>query len=207
MHWLIVLLPVFGVTAAPTPPDPTPPAADSTVYTFNEESDMTVYGTSNVRDWTMDVTTIDGRVVLDTTASDLPSIQKIEVSVPVDSMVSDKDRLQRHAHEALKKEDHPTVSFTASDVSVAAANADSFSVVANGDLTIAGETRAVDLTAKGVQRPDGTIAVTGEHRLKLSTFKVERPSLFFGAIKVDDPIRLGFTVLLRRAPSPISSSE
>jgi polyisoprenoid-binding protein YceI len=127
--------------------------------------------------------------------------------VPVDSMVSDKDKLQRHAHEALKKEKHPSISFTASDITVATADADSFSVVANGDLTIAGNTHVVQLTAKAFQKSDGSVAVAGTHRLKLSTYDVERPSLFFGTIKVDDPIRLGFDVLLRPTASSPSGTE
>lgn len=158
---------------------------------------MTVYGTSNVRDWDMTVTQINGSILLGDTEESLPSIEEIDVEVPVKHMVSDKDRLQRHAHEAVKKEEHPTISFASSDVNVASAEADSFSVVANGDLTIKGNTRSVTLSAKGVEQSDGTLRVSGEHRLELSTFEVERPSLMFGAIKVKDPIRVAFDVVLK----------
>lgn len=199
---------VWGLLALPASADPGPPPADSITYQFdNEASTMTVYGTSNVRDWTMDVTQIDGSVALDTESDDLPSIQEVSVTVPVEQMVSEKDRLQRHAHEALEKEDYPTITFTASDVQVAAAEADSFSVTANGDLTISGDTHAIEVTAKGAQQEDGTLNVRGDHELKLSTFDVERPSLMFGAIKVDDPIRVGFDVVLTPSSASTAGSQ
>jgi polyisoprenoid-binding protein YceI len=197
MRFFLTLLLAWGLLAVPTVADPVTPPADSGAYQFNNErSSMTVYGSSNVRDWTMDVEQIDGSVVLGNEQTNLPSIDEIQVEVAVNNMVSDKDRLQRHAHDALEKEDYPTIRFASSDVQVATAQADSFSVVAKGDLTIKGNTHTVELTAKGAQQSDGTLHVKGEHGLKLSTFDVERPSLMFGAIKVDDPIRIGFDVVL-----------
>ncbi len=197
MTFLLSLLLTLGLIVPPTTADPGPPPADSATYQFhNAESTMTVYGSSNVRDWTMDVTQINGSVTLGATNQKMPSIQRIRVDIPVEQMVSDKDRLQRHAHEALHKEDFPMISFSSSDVQVTQAEADSFSVVASGKMTIKGNTQAVELTAKGAQQSDDTLNVVGEHELKLSTYDVERPSLMFGAIKVDDPIRIGFNVVL-----------
>lgn len=197
MRSFIVALFVWGLLLNPSTAQSTVPPADSTAaFQFLETSKMTVCGSSNVRDWTMDVKKVRGNVVIDTAEEGLPSIQKVNVEVAVQDMVSDKDRLQRHAHEALKKEEHPTITFASSDVQVAEAQADSFSVVAKGNLTIAGETRPVELTAKGTQQADDTLTVAGRHELKLSTYDVERPSLMFGAIKVDDPVEVGFEVVL-----------
>jgi polyisoprenoid-binding protein YceI len=140
---------------------------------------MTVYGSSNVRDWDMNVTQINGSVRLETSDTGLPSIRKIQVEVPVRKMMSDKYRLQRHAHEALKKEEHPTISFASSDIEVTQVEADSFSVEANGELTIKGNTHAATLSAKGVKE-NGTLRVFGGHELKLSTFDVGRPSTWDG---------------------------
>lgn len=197
MRSFIAVLFALGFLFSPTPTQSAVPPTDSTAsFTFRDDSEMTVYGGSNVRSWTMDVTQINGAVVLRAANGELPSIQKIDVEVPVQKVVSEKDRLQRHAHEALKKEEHPTITFTSSDVQVAEAQADSFSVVAKGNLTIAGETHPIALTAKGTQQADSTLTVVGRHGLKLSTYDVERPSLMFGAIKVDDPVEVGFEVVL-----------
>lgn len=197
MRLSLAVLVAWGFLATPMLAGPGASPADSSAYQFdNENSTMTVYGTSNVRDWDMDVTQINGSILLENSEDKLPSIREIQVEVPVKNMVSDKDRLQRHAHEALRIETHPTISFATSDVQVGKAEADTFSVVANGDLTIKGNTRSVTLAGEGTWLADGTLRVSGEHRLKLSTFEVERPSLMFGAIKVKDPVRVGFDMAL-----------
>jgi polyisoprenoid-binding protein YceI len=207
MTVLLALILAAGLLVSPAAADPVP-AVDSMAYGFDDtQSTMTIYGSSNVRDWTMDVTALDGTVMMTASEAAVPAIQSIDLTIPVQQIVSDKDKLQRHAHEALKKEDYPTISFTATDVQVAEASADSFAVTANGDLTIGGQTRAATITAKGAQTADGTVAVRGDHRLKLSTYDVERPSLFFGAIKVDDPVRLAFDVVLTPSTGPAGSSE
>ena len=203
MRFLFAFFLVAGLLIHPSTADPTP-AVDSVSYGFDDaNSTMTLYGSSNVRDWTMDVSVLNGTVLLSETDAALPAIQKIDVTVPVAKVVSDKDKLQRHAHDALKKEEYPVISFTSTDVQVAAAEADTFSVSATGDLTIAGETQTITLTAKGAQTDDG-LTVVGAHRLKLSTYNVERPSLFFGAIKVTDPVRLAFDVRLTSSSNTAS---
>lgn len=158
---------------------------------------MTVYGSSNVRDWTMDVESFEGEVDLAADGQDTPSIHSISVEVPVEALTASRGSMQDKAHKALKKEDHPTVRFVSDSVTVATAAADSFAVIADGDLTIAGETRTVTVRAKGASQGDNGFHVRGEHELELSTFDVERPSAMLGALRVTDGIRLGFDVVLR----------
>lgn len=172
--------------------------ADSATFQIQDESDMTVYGSSNVRDWSMDVNTMSGHAVFSTDERGTPSIHQITVEVPVKALVTDRSSMQEKAHKALQKEDHPTVQFTADSVVVATAEADSFAVIATGDLTIAGETRPATVRAKGAARGDGAYYVRGEHELKLSTFDVDRPSALLGALRVSDGIRLAFEVVLRQ---------
>lgn len=171
--------------------------ADSTTFQFHEETEMTVYGSSNVRDWTMDVESYQGEVVLEADEQDTPSIHSISVEVPVEALTASRGSMQDKAHKALKKEDHPTIQFVSDSVTVATAAADSFAVRANGDLTIAGETQTVTVRAKGASNGDDGFHVRGDHELELSTFNVERPSAMLGALRVSDGIRLGFDVVLR----------
>jgi polyisoprenoid-binding protein YceI len=170
---------------------------DTTTFQLHDESAMTVHGSSNVRDWTMDVESFDGQVVFNTETRGTPSIYSLAVEAPVEALVADRSSMQEKAHKALKKEEYPTVQFRSDSVTVATAAADSFLVIANGDLTIAGETRAVTLRAKGASRGDDGYHVRGEHELKLSTFNVERPSALLGALTVSDGIRLTFDVVLQ----------
>ena len=158
---------------------------------------MTVHGSSNVRDWTMDVESFKGQVEFSPAERGSPAIHSLSVEVPVEALVANRSSMQEKAHKALKKEDYPTVQFRSDSVVVATAAADSFAVIANGDLTIAGEARTVTLRAKGASQGDDEYHVRGEHELELSTFNVERPSALMGALTVSDGIRLTFDAVLQ----------
>lgn len=194
--FLFALTSLLVAGTAPAPAIAAPPT-DSTTFQFAERT-MTVHGSSNVRDWTMDVTEMDGSVVADGAEQGSPTIHTIAVEVPVEALVADRSSMQEKAHKALKKEEHPTIRFRSDSVVVATAAADSFAVIAHGDLTIAGETRAVTVRAKGAARGEDGYHVRGEHELELSTFNVERPTALLGALRVSDGIRLTFDMVLRR---------
>ncbi len=182
-----------GVAPAASATAPT----DTTTFQLHEESEMIVHGSSNVRDWTMDVESFSGQADFSPAESGSPAIHSISVEVPVEALVANRSSMQEKAHKALKKEDYPTVQFRSDSVTVATAEADSFAVIANGDLSIAGETRTVTLRAKGASQGDNGYHVRGEHELKLSEFNVERPSALLGALTVSDGIRLTFDVMLQ----------
>ena len=175
--------------------------ADSITVDVSDSGEIAVNGSSNVRAWTMEVESFRGTVVLGEEEENgaIPSIQSINVTVPVEELVADRSSMQDKAHKALKKKDHPDITFAADEVTTSESQDGSFAVSATGDLTIAGETKTVELNATAARQDDGTYAVGGEHDLKLSTFDVERPSAMFGALKVTDEIEVEFDVVL---PAP-----
>lgn len=195
MRLFIAILFAWGLLLSPNTPAPAHAPEDSVTLGFSAESEMAVYGSSNVRDWDMDVETINGDVTFEENET-VPSIQRLTVEVPVEGIVAGRSSMQEKAHKALKKEDYPTITFTSSDIEVSKSQENEFAVFANGELTIAGTTREVSLKAKGARQGDGSYVIEGEHDLKLSTFDVERPTAMFGALTVADEIRLAFDVTL-----------
>jgi len=192
---LLLLAGPMGPNARPANAAP----ADSITVDVGEQGEIVVNGSSNVRAWTMEVESFRGTVVLGDEDSAIPSIQSINVTVPVEELVADRSSMQEKAHKALKKKAHPDITFAADEVMTSESQDGSFAVSTTGDLTIAGTTKTVELKATAARRDDGTYAVEGEHDLKLSTFDVERPSAMFGALKVTDEIEVEFDIIL---PSP-----
>lgn len=195
MRLFIAILFAWGLLLSPNTPAPAHAPADSVTLGFSAESEMTVYGSSNVRDWDMDVETINGDVTFEENET-VPSIQTVTVDVPVEGLVAGRSSMQDKAHKALKKEEYPTLTFTSSDIEVSKSQENQFAVFAKGQLTIAGTTREVTLKAKGARHGNGSYTIEGEHNLKLSTFDVEPPTAMFGALTVADEIRLAFNVTL-----------
>lgn len=197
MKFFILLLTVaLGSWTTLPPPSPAQTTPSATLR-IHKDSEMTVHGTSNVHDWTMDVEAIDGEIDL-RAAEDggAPRIERLKVEVPVESIVSDKSRQNRKTYEALKSNRYPTIYFNASEVEVTPENG-SFAVVARGELIIAGTRRAARVEATGTPLEDGAYRFKGEHTLRLSDFEVERPSAMLGTVRVGDEIRLTFDVTLQ----------
>lgn len=193
---LLIFLFSSWATTAPQPHDPPAPAV---TYTFHEDSEMTVYGSSNVRDWTMDVLEIDGQVAVQPAADDgLPTIDRVLVEVPVDSMLSERGSQNEKAHKALNKSRQPVIYFRSESVNVAPGNASdsTFTVTAEGELILAGERRNVTLQAEGTRAENGAFRFHGEHELLMTDFGIDPPTALLGALRVTDEIRVAFDVTL-----------
>ena len=195
-----LLIFVFGSWIAPASPSPDPPTLTAPVaYTFHEDSEMTIYGSSNVRDWTMDVLEIDGQVTVQPAADDgLPTVERLLVEVPIDSVLSERGSQNEKAHKALHKNTQPTIYFRAESIDVSAGGAtdSTFSVTAQGELMMAGERHTVDLQAEGMRLANGAYRFQGEHNMLLSDFNIERPTALLGALRVADEIRIAFDVTI-----------
>lgn len=195
-----LLIFLFGSWIPFLPPSPDPPEAPAVAYTFHEDSEMTIYGSSNVRDWTMDVLEIDGQVTVQPAAGDngLPTVEQLFVEVPVDSILSGRGAQNEKAHKALQKNAQPAIYFRSESVDVSAADtADAaFSVTAEGELIMAGERRTVDIRAEGTRLDDGAYRFQGEYDMLLSDFDIERPTALLGALRVSDEIRITYDVTI-----------
>lgn len=191
----------FGSWIILPPPSPDPPTSDAPVaYTFHEDSEMTIYGSSNVRDWTMDVLEIDGQVAVQPAAgaNGLPAVEQLLVEVPVDSILSGRGAQNEKAHKALQKNAQPIIYFRSESINVAAGGAtdSTFSVTAQGELIMAGERRDVNVQAEGTRLANGAYRFQGEYNMLLSDFDIEQPTALLGALRVADEIRVAYDVTI-----------
>jgi len=193
---LLIFLVGSWASTAPQPLDSPTPAV---TYTFHEDSEMTVYGSSNVRDWTMDVLEIGGQVAVQPAANDgPPTIERVLVEVPVDSMLSERGSQNEKAHKALRKQRQPVIYFRSESVDLAPGNGSdsTFAVTAEGELILAGERRNVTLRAEGARTENGAYRFQGEHELLMTDFGIDPPTALLGALRVTDEIRIAFDVTL-----------
>jgi hypothetical protein len=194
-----LLIFLFGSWVATPPPQPLDPPTPAVTYTFHEDSEMTIYGSSNLRDWTMDVLVVDGQVAVQPAADDgLPTIERVLVEVPIDSVLSERGSQNEKAHKALKKKRQPVIYFRSESVNVAAGSAadSTFSITAEGELIMAGERRTVTVQSEGTRLANGAYRFQGEHDLLMSDFDIERPTALLGALRVTDEIRVAYDVTI-----------
>jgi len=95
--------------------------------------------------------------------------------------------------DVLRIAEYPQITFESTGVE--AAGSDKFRL--RGNLTIRGKSQPVMIPVALKHLSDGTWEVTGEYRLKQSTFGIKPISLAGGTIKVKDEVRTEFDLFLK----------
>lgn len=158
-------------------------------------SQLFIEGTSTVHDWKSEATkvTASGDMILE--ASTLKAIKNLKVEIPVGSIKSTKgSMMDKKTWGALKKETCPTITYVLTKVNSLTKSGDSYDIKATGNLTIAGETRSIEMTVKAKVAGDGSIQLEGSKKLKMTDYKIDPPTALMGTMKTGDDITIGFNV-------------
>ena len=152
------------------------------------ESDISITGTSTIHDWEASVENYSGSADFTVEDGVLTSINDLNFNVVVRSINSGKGGMDKKIYEALKEKKHKEISFVAKKITEINEN----TITAAGDLTVAGVTKPVQLTATYEVFPDGSILVTGSYPMTMKEFNVDPPTAMFGTIKSGNEIEVKF---------------
>ncbi|MGK7396929.1 MAG: YceI family protein [Candidatus Cyclobacteriaceae bacterium M3_2C_046] len=156
-------------------------------YHLTKESKVVVKGTSTIHDWEVHAEEMRSSATFEMDNNAVERITMMELSIPVESLSSGKRGMDKNMYEALKSEKFPNILFEFKGVKSASAN--ELRVV--GDLTIAGNTREVELTGNyNVQ--NGKIAIKGSTTFPMTRFKVDPPTAMLGTIKTGDEVTIEY---------------
>lgn len=153
----------------------------------SSENTLKVLGTSTVHDWKSDVEefTVTGTINDD-------EITGLEVSVVTKSITSGKSIMDDKTYEALKAERFATIQFKAQSLKVVNGK-----VNGGGDLTIAGVTKPITLSATSVAQAEG-FKISGSTAFKMSDFGINPPTAMFGSLKTADDVSIEFDMILSK---------
>lgn len=161
-------------------------------------SSLTVKGTSTLHDWHM--TSTSPAVTAEFTQPNkgaFTEVRSLTVNVTATTLHSDKDGLDKNAYEALNVKTHPSLRFVQTGAATLSdLGSGKYGVKVQGNLTVAGTTKAITVPATCTQAPDGSLTCTGSVAFSMTTYGVKPPSLMLGTIKTADPITIEFTVRL-----------
>ncbi|MGB6151946.1 MAG: YceI family protein [Pricia sp.] len=159
-------------------------------YTLSDTSAMTIDGSSSLHDWTVTANTMQG-----TLTENGQNISAVEFSVAVADILSDRAKaMDKKMHEALKKEEHPKVTFTVEGAAVAIGDEQEL----NGTLTIAGVEQQVGIPAT-ITQDTQTLRVKGERKIALKDYGIKPPTAMFGSIVVGDEVTVKFDLVFEKA--------
>jgi len=124
-------------------------------------------------------------------------VLEVRVQVPVASLRSEKDGLDKNLRKAMKADKHPSVRFVLNKYSIApeAAKGDTVAIQAEGLLTVAGQERPISLAARAYPAAQG-VWLEGSEKLLMSEYGIKPPKMFLGTLKVHDPITVHYRLFL-----------
>lgn len=122
---------------------------------------------------------------------------RMTLTVPVASLKSAHDGLDKNLRKALKASEHPEIVFTLRSYQMDGGN-----VKVEGELTIAGKSRAVVLSSR-LETRGGFLYAEGSHALKMTDFGIKPPTMMLGAVKTSDDV----TVRWRLELTPVADGK
>ena len=165
-------------------------------------SKLWVEGTSSVRDWKCDATTIEATVTgagaaATASAKEVGAAAKHALlTIPVAQLDCHNGTMNEHMRKALKANDHKTIQYRIATWELTPVGDDSAAVKTSGTLVMAGAEKpiSVDLTAK--RGAAGSWSLRGSKTIQMTEWGIKPPSLMFGTMKVRDPVTIRFELLL-----------
>ncbi len=122
-------------------------------------------------------------------------LKKLELRVPVLSLKSEKQALDKNLAKALKAEVYPEIIFemTGYELKPSSANPKTIEISVKGILTVTGKSKNIVLQARATTA-NGTSHATGSHDLLMTDYGVQPPSLMMGAIKTKNEIVVRYSL-------------
>jgi hypothetical protein len=182
------------------------------------ESHVQIDGTSNLHDWSIKGTVIDGYIDVNETCrfnlamEKLPDLGKVKVSlkthveIPVKSLKSGHSGMDDNTYKALKSRQYPKIIYDMEKVSVKTMPKPpnliaEFDTV--GRLSIAGVTRTLNMPVTVKALEDQQFEISGTTTIKMTDFGVTPPTAIFGLLRTGDQITIHFIWTLdRKTPLP-----
>jgi polyisoprenoid-binding protein YceI len=153
---------------------------------------MSVAGTSSLHDWTSEVEKIDWAGQLTVEGTSVKAIQNVSVTIAVKSIKSEKGGvMDDKTYEAFKEEKNPNITFKLTTATVTGA-----SIKANGNLTMAGVTKAILMNTTAKVLADGSVHLSGSQVINMKDYQMDPPRAVMGTIKVGEKVTLLYELTL-----------
>lgn len=166
----------------------------------NKNASITVNGKSNVHDWAMTAKGIESKGTFKFNSKDeLVGLSAFNFLVTVKSLKSGKSSMDTRTYKSINAEEFPKISYKLSTADVTMTQANKYSILTTGLLTIAGKTKTISMKVIALINPDQTISCYGTEKLLLTEYGIEPPSFMLGAMKVGNDLEIKFDLNYAKA--------
>jgi hypothetical protein len=168
-------------------------------------------GSSNVRDWRCDATTLDASIDVD--ESDVRSgdaltaarLRHVQVRVPAHALSCGRGQMDRIMYKALHVDDEPDCRQIVGRFDIVPGGVSGHELVMQGTLRVAGRERAVRLPVSVERLSDGALRATGALPILMTDYGITPPSAFFGVLRTENRIVVKFDLVIDH-PDAVASA-
>jgi len=157
--------------------------------------EIEVSGFTNNYNWKMKTDSVECKALITLENRQLKAINNLNFTVPVQKLSSPNTYMDRIVHRTLKSYPFEKIYFKYVKSEIQPwKDKDQYLVKASGNLTIAGVTQAIKMDLIATVIKDGTIAFSGTHQLKLSTYQVVPKKTLMGTLNTSDDVTVTFVI-------------
>jgi polyisoprenoid-binding protein YceI len=158
-------------------------------YTLDAKTNFSVFGTSTLHDWEMKSGSRTGTATLTVTDSKLTDIKSIDITLPAESIKSEKKSMDKVAYETLKTDKFKNIKYvlqTAEKVNESTWNL-------TGTYTIAGVSKLLKTQVK-TSVANGIVNLQGSNKITFKEFGMKSPTAMLGTIKTGEDLTIKFNI-------------
>lgn len=164
-------------------------------------SEVSVEGTSSMHDWQCKTNKLNAYVDVDPAyTKDLTKVARpiaaVRVNIVVKSLSCGNSQMDRNLYGTLKADQNELIRYTLSGYELlnGSVSPTAFAASTKGSLSVAGETKPIEMRIGAERQSDGKAIARGEQTLRLTDFGIQPPSFMFGALKVGNEVKVKFTL-------------
>lgn len=175
------------------------------------DSRLWLEGSSNVRDWRCDATSLDASVDIDDAMHTMTSaahIRRVQVRVPTHALTCGRSQMDHIMYKALHVDDAPECRQIVGRFEVVpAATGEQSTLVMQGTLRIAGRERVVRVPVALEEQTDGSVRARGALPILMTDYGISPPTALFGVVRTENRIVVKFDLLVDRPANVASLDE
>ncbi len=178
-------------------------AASSMRVPVRADSRLWLEGSSNVRDWTCNATSMDATIEIETGKNggliNARGVQAVVVKVPVRGLKCGDRHMEAQMYSALKASEPQATYITAHFDRLPESVVSGETIETTGRLNIAGVERQVRMTVSSDRLPDGSRRARGTVPIRMTDFGIKPPRPWGGILRTADKVLIQFEIFISPA--------
>ncbi|AOW09260.1 YceI family protein [Flavobacterium gilvum] len=158
-------------------------------YTLDAKSNFSVAGTSTLHDWTMKSASGTGKANLTVANGKLTEITSIDITLPAETIKSEKKNMDKVAYEALKTKENKNIKYVLK--SAEKVNETTWNLT--GTFTIAGASKVLKTQVKTAVA-NNVVNLQGSNKITFKEFGMKSPTAMLGTIKTGEDLTVKFNI-------------